>query len=244
MLGQVLRSVVGEPRGLRRTRARYDTNTGTDDRTHQHWSEHPLIFIFCDFAVIIADFSGVKVQLIPLQLCLANDFHQCEQTDEGNGKVKTQIQTGNTKCKAVIAGHGVCAHTGNKQTKAGGDDALDKALTRNACNNRHAEQADHKVLRRAELCRNFCDLRAEEEQHQRREDTAKGRCIKCNFQRRLSAAHFGQRIAVQHSSRRVGRTRRIDKDSRYRATIAACAVNAQQEHHAGNRTHGISDRQE
>jgi hypothetical protein len=26
---------------------------------------------------IIADFSGVKVQLIPLQLCLANDFHQC-----------------------------------------------------------------------------------------------------------------------------------------------------------------------
>ena len=244
MLGQVLRSVVGEPRGLRRTRARYDTNTGTDDRTHQHWSEHPLVFIFCDFAVIIADFSGVKVQLIPLQLCLANDFHQCEQTDEGNGKVKTQIQTGNTKCKAVIAGHGVCAHTGNKQTKAGGDDALDKALTRNACNNRHAEQADHKVLRRAELCRNFCDLRAEEEQHQRREDTAKGRCIKCNFQRRLSAAHFGQRIAVQHSSRRVGRTRRVDKDSRYRSTIATCAVNAQQEHHAGNRTHGISDRQE
>ena len=50
----------------------------------------------------LADFSGVKVQLIPLQLCLANDFHQCEQTDEGNGKVKTQIQTGNTKCKADV----------------------------------------------------------------------------------------------------------------------------------------------
>ena len=105
-------------------------------------------------------------------------------------------------------------------------------------------QADHEVLRRAQLCRNFGHLRAEEEQHQRREDTAKGRCIKCNFQRRLSAAHFGQRIAVQHSSRRVGRTRRVDKDSRYRSTIATCAVNAQQEHHAGNRTHGISDRQE
>ena len=62
---------------------------------------------------------------------------------------------------------------GNKQTKAGGDDALDKALTRNACNNRHAEQADHKVLRRAELCRNFCDLRAEEAQQQRSDDNAK-----------------------------------------------------------------------
>ena len=49
-------------------------------------------FMVCLFGMtIIAGVSGkslVKVQLIPLQLCLANDFHQCEQTDEGNGKVE------------------------------------------------------------------------------------------------------------------------------------------------------------
>ena len=94
VFGHILRSVVGEPRGLRRT---VPGTIPTQEPMIEPISTGRNIRLyssFCDFAVIIADFSGVKVQLIPLQLCLANDFHQCEQTDEGNGKVKTQIQTG------------------------------------------------------------------------------------------------------------------------------------------------------
>lgn len=97
----------------------------------------------------------MEVQLAPLQLRLADDLHQCEQADEGNGKIEAQIQAVDAEGKAVIAGHGVCTHAGDEQAEASGDDALDEALARNACDDGHAEQADHEVLRRAQLCRNF-----------------------------------------------------------------------------------------
>ena len=53
--------------------------------------------------------------------------------------------------------------------------------------------------------------------------------------RRFRAAHLGQRITVQHGSCRVGRARRVDKDSRHRAAVSTRTVDAQKEHHAGDR---------
>ena len=149
-----------------------------------------------------------------------------------------------TEGEAVIAGHGVCAHTGDEKAEAGGDDALDEALARDACDNGHAEQADHEVLRRAQLCRNFGHLRAEEEQDQRREDAAEGGSVERDLQRRFRAAHLGQRVAVQHGSRCVGRARRVDEDGRHRAAVSARTVDAQKEHHAGDSPHGVGDGQE
>ena len=186
----------------------------------------------------------MKVQFISLQFSLADDLHQCEQADEGNGKVEAQIQAVDAEGKAVVAGHGVCAHAGDEKAEAGGDDALDETFARDARNDGHAEQTDHEVLRRAQLRRDFCHLRAEKEQHQRGEDAAEGGGIQRDFKSRLGAAHLGQWMTVQHSSRRVGRARGIDEDSRHRAAVSTRTVNAQQEHHAGNRTHGISDREE
>ena len=84
----------------------------------------------------------------------------------------------------------------------------------------HAEQADHEVLRRAQLCRNFGHLRAEEEQHQCREDATEGGGIQRDFKSRLGAAHLGQWMTVQHSSRRVGRARGVDEDGRHRAAVS------------------------
>ena len=145
--------------------------------------------------------------------------------------------------KAVIAGHGVCAHAGDEQAEASGDDALDKALARNACDDGHAEQADHEVLRRAQLCRNFGHLRAEEEQHQCREDATEGGGIQRDFKSRLGAAHLGQWMTVQHRSGRMGSAGRVNKNSRHRTAVSARTVNAQQEHHTGDRPHGVGDGQ-
>ena len=184
----------------------------------------------------------MEVQLAPLQLRLADDLHQCEQADEGNGKVEAQIQAVDAEGKAVVAGHGVCAHAGDEKAEAGSDDALDEALARDACDDGHAEQTDHEVLGCTKLRRDFGDLGSEEEQHQRREDAAEGGGIQRDFKSRLGAAHLGQRITVQHGSCRMGCARRVDKDSRHRAAVSTRTVNAQQEHHARNRTHGISDR--
>ena len=184
----------------------------------------------------------MKVQLISLQFSLADDLHQCKQTNEGDSKVKTQIQTGNTEGKTVVAGHRVCTNTRNDQTEAGSDDALDETFARNACDDGHAEQTDHEVLGCTKLRRDFGDLGSEKEQHQCGKDAAEGGGIERDFKSRLGAAHLGQRMTVQHGSCRVGRARGVDKDSRHRAAVSTRTVNAQQEHHARNRTHGISDR--
>ena len=243
VFGHILCSVVGEPRGLRCTGAGHDAHAGADERADEHRAEHPLVLILCNLAVVVADLSGVEVQLAPLQLRLADDLHQCEQADEGNGKVEAQIQAVDAEGKAVVAGHGVCTHAGDEQAEASGDDALDEALARNACDDGHAEQADHEVLRRAQLCRNFGHLRAEEEQHQCREDATEGGGIQRDFKSRLGAAHLGQWMTVQHSSRRVGRARGVDEDSRHRAAVSTRTVDTQKEHHAGNGLHGVGNRQ-
>ena len=244
VLGHILCGVVGEPRGFRCTGAGHDAHAGADERANDNRAEHPLVLFLCDLAVVVADLSGVEVQLVPLQLRLANDLHQCEQADEGNGKVEAQIQAGDAEGKAVITGHGVCAHAGDEKAEAGGDDALDETLARDACDDGHAKQADHEVLRRAKLRRNFSHLRAEEEQDQRREDAAEGGGVERDLQCCFRAAHLGQRVAVQHGSRCVGRARRVDEDGRHRAAVSARTVDAQKEHHAGDGFHGVGDGQE
>ena len=186
----------------------------------------------------------MEVQLAPLQLRLADDLHQCKQTNEGDGKVEAQIQAVDAEGKAVVAGHGVCAHAGDEKAEAGGDDALDEAFARNACDDGHAEQTDHEVLGCTKLRRDFGDLGSEKEQHQCGKDAAEGGGIQRDFKCCFCAAHLRQRITVQHGSCRMGRARGVDEDSRHRAAVSTRTVNAQQEHHAGNRTHGISDRQE
>ena len=186
----------------------------------------------------------MEVQLAPLQLRLADDLHQCKQTNEGDSKVKTQIQAVDAEGEAVVAGHGVCAHAGDEQAEASGDDALDETFARNACDDGHAEQTDHEVLGCTKLRRDFGDLGSEKEQHQRGKDAAEGGGVERDLQRRFRAAHLGQRITVQHGSCRVGRARRVDKDSRHRAAVSTRTVDAQKEHHAGDRPHGVGDGQE
>ena len=50
-------------------------------------------------------------------------------------------------------------------------------------------------------------------------------------------------MTVQHSSRRVGRARGVDEDSRHRAAVSTRTVDTQKEHHAGNGLHGVGNRQ-
>ena len=51
-------------------------------------------------------------------------------------------------------------------------------------------------------------------------------------------------MPVQHGGRRVGGARGVDEDGGHAASITPGAVDAKQEHHAGNSGHGIGDRQE
>ena len=51
-------------------------------------------------------------------------------------------------------------------------------------------------------------------------------------------------MAVQHGGRGVGGARGIDENGGHASAVAARAVDAQQEHHAGDGGHGVGDRQE
>ena len=188
--------------------------------------------------------GGVQIQAVQPLLRLGHDLHQGEKANEADRQVQAQVQPGNAEGKAVIAGHGVGAHAGDKQSQASGNQTLDHALARHAGDDGQAKDADHEILRSAQLSGHPGHLGPQKQQHQSGEDPAEGGGVQGDFQRGLGPALFRQGMPVQHGGRRVRGAGGVDEDGGHAAAIAPGAVDAQQEHHAGNGGHGVGDGQE
>ena len=213
MLGHILGGVVGEPGSLGSAGTGNDTNTGADDGGQEHGTDHPLPLLLGDLAVVLlAQLTGLQIQLIPLQLGLGDDLNQSEQTDQHNSGIQAQIQSGNAEGEAVIAGHGVSADAGDQQTQAGSDDALGQALAGNTGDDGHTEQADHEILGSAQHCGDLCHLGTQEQQHQSGEDTAEGGSIQGDLQSGLGTALLGQGMAVHHGGSSMGGAGGVDQN--------------------------------
>ena len=243
MLGHGARAVIAEPRGHGCAGARNDADDGADNGRHKHRAQHALFFFLRDIQTV-SDFGRIQNQAVFLSLRLGHHLHKGKQTDEADREVKPQIQALHAEGQARAAGHRVCADAGDQQTDAGRHHALAQAVAGNSGDDGQAEQTHQKVFCRAEHRGDLGHLRREEEQHQRGENAAEGGGVQRNLQRRLGAPLLVERIAVQHGRRGVRRARRVDEDGADAAAVAACAVNAQQEHHARNRRHLVGKRQE
>ena len=88
VLGHILCGVVGEPGGLGSAGAGDNAHTGANDGGNDHRPEHPLVFLLGDLAVVLADGTGLGVQVLMAQLRFADDFHQGEKADEGHRQIQ------------------------------------------------------------------------------------------------------------------------------------------------------------
>ena len=223
------------------------TRDSTHDRTNHRRDRHRFeaALDLCPRQLLMVQLQMLLTRCICTRIIIraAEQFGNCEQTDQRNDQRDTGAQSTDTKGKPKRTADRILSQQCKENTDQAAEQTLDDIAVRDACNNRQAKHCDAEILRRAKHLCEMCNARCSKQQYQRTEQATEKRGIQRHRQSLQRLALLRQRITIQHSRCARGRTRCIDQNCSNGAAVCAAAIQAKQQKHRRDRFHTVCNRQ-